>query len=74
MRNDDAIHKALRIAGSQVALARLAGVTQPAVHRWIKGVGHPSLLAALKIEAATSGEIRHQDLCAHIFDRNGNNP
>lgn len=73
MRNADAIHKALQIAGSQTALARLAGVSQPAVYRWIKGIGHPSLLAALNIEAATLGQIRHQDLCAHIFNPNGDN-
>ncbi len=58
---------ALRIAGSQRALAKLAGVSQPAVCKWLKGLSCPGLKASVQIERATGGTIRCSDLRPDIF-------
>ncbi|MBU2789707.1 helix-turn-helix domain-containing protein [Acidithiobacillus caldus] len=58
---------ALQIAGSQRALAKLAGVSQPAVHKWVKGLSSPGLKASVQIERATNGAVRCSDLRPDIF-------
>lgn len=58
---------ALQIAGSQRALAKLAGVSQPAVHKWVKGLSCPGLKASVQIERATNGAVRCSDLRPDIF-------
>lgn len=58
---------ALQIAGSQRALAKLAGVSQPAVHKWVKGLSSPGLKASVQIERATNGAITRSDLRPDIF-------
>ncbi len=59
-----AINRALELAGSQTALARMAGVSQPAVWHWIHSGWKPSLRAALNIEHATGGAVSHRELLA----------
>ena len=61
------LFQALQIAGSQRALAKLAGVSQPAVHKWMKGLSCPGLKAVIRIERATNGAIRREDLRPDIF-------
>ena len=58
---------ALQIAGSQRALAKLAGVSQPAVHKWVKGLSCPGLKASVQIERATHGAVTRFDLRPDIF-------
>lgn len=55
------IMKALALAGSQSALARLVGVTQGAVNKWVRG-GGVDPVNALRIEAATGGVVSKSDL------------
>jgi DNA-binding transcriptional regulator YdaS (Cro superfamily) len=46
---------------SQGAVALAAGVKQPTVAEWEKGTRRPSLAHALKVEAATGGEVTVED-------------
>ena len=41
---------------SQVQFAKIIGVKQPTVHRWLNGA-RPSWDAAFKIQKATKGEV-----------------
>lgn len=54
----EALQDAIRIAGSQVELARICGVTQPSVSLWIKRGKVMPAEFVLKVEAAT-GVSRH---------------
>jgi len=58
--------EAIRIAGSQTALARAVGVSQAAVSKWALG-GRISAENALGIERATSGQVSAADLRPDIF-------
>jgi DNA-binding transcriptional regulator YdaS (Cro superfamily) len=58
--------QAIRIAGSQMALARAVGVSQAAVSKWALG-GRVSAENALGIERATSGQVSAADLRPDIF-------
>lgn len=60
MRNK-AIEKAIIIAGSQGRLAQQCGVSQPTVHRWLKG-GGMLIKNLIAVTTATSGKIKPQDL------------
>jgi DNA-binding transcriptional regulator YdaS (Cro superfamily) len=63
----NALLRALRAAGGQSALARICGVTQAAVWKWLnRGVRVPAE-CVLSIEAAT-GVSRH-DLRPDIYPR-----
>lgn len=60
-----AIEKAITIAGSQSQLARLVGVDQSAVHKWLFGGG----IRAQHIPAlsrATNGQISVDELLASL--------
>lgn len=53
---NNSIQKAVEILGSQSALARACGVSQPTVNLWLKG-GGISVTLAQKIENATNGQV-----------------
>lgn len=61
------IDRAIDIAGSQSALARLIGVSQMAVSRWQRGVSPVTPENVLAVEAAT-GISRH-DLRPDLYPR-----
>ncbi|MBU2728799.1 transcriptional regulator [Acidithiobacillus caldus] len=67
MKPNSALLAALRIAGSQRALARMAGVSQPAVHKWFAGKSAPGTKASIRIEVATQRAITREDLRPDIF-------
>ncbi|MPT48024.1 MAG: helix-turn-helix domain-containing protein [Sphingobium sp.] len=54
----EAFKKAVEIAGSQSALARLCGVGQPAVWKWLQSAKRLPAEYVLQVEAAT-GVSRH---------------
>jgi DNA-binding transcriptional regulator YdaS (Cro superfamily) len=55
------IQRAIRIVGSQSALATACGVTQAAVSKWLRG-GQVPAERCIQIEGATHGEVRCEDL------------
>ena len=55
------VEKAVDLLGSQVALAKACGVSQPAIHKWISG-GVISPENAAAIERATEGRVSRRDL------------
>jgi len=59
---ETSIQKAIRICGGQSALARACGVTQAAVFKWSRG-GSITAQNAMRVERATGGKIRCEDLC-----------
>lgn len=62
-----ALRAAVELLGSQAAMARLCGVSQPAVFLWLKKPSGPPAEHVLKIEFAT-GVSRH-DLRPDIYPR-----
>lgn len=58
------IEQAVNIVGGQAALARVIGVSQPAVFKWVRN-GRPGAVYVLAIEKAT-GVSRH-DLRPDIY-------
>lgn len=68
----EAVKKAVTILGSQGALARLCGVAQPSVFKWIrKGKVLPAE-HVLKVEAATG--IPKEDLRPDLYRRDASVP
>jgi len=63
----EALQRAVEKAGSQAEIARIAGVTQPAVWKWVQSSKRVPAEFVLKIEAAT-GVSRH-DLRPDIYPR-----
>jgi DNA-binding transcriptional regulator YdaS (Cro superfamily) len=63
----DAIEKAIRIAGSERKLAKLAGFSQNAIWH-AKKEGRVTGRLALAIEAATGGKIARHRLCPTLFE------
>lgn len=57
MNTVDYVKKAVDAAGSQSALAKAVGVSQPAVNKWLRG-GGIGLEHALAIERITGGTVR----------------
>lgn len=55
------IQRALKIVGSQKRLADECGVSQPAVHKWLKG-GMVSPEKVSAIVAATGGKIKAYEI------------
>jgi DNA-binding transcriptional regulator YdaS (Cro superfamily) len=55
------IQRAIRVAGSQRALAARCGVTQAAVSKWVLG-GRVPAERCVEIERATSGAVRCEEL------------
>jgi len=57
---------AIRVAGTQGALAKRCGVSQAAVSKWALG-GKISAEKALSVESATNGAVTVHDLRPDIF-------
>lgn len=55
------IKKAIEIAGTQEKLAKMCGVSQPAVHLWLKG-GKVSPEKVMRIVNATNGLIKAHEI------------
>lgn len=60
------IKRAVAVAGNMSALARLCGVSAPAVRKWVHG-GQISAENALRVQTATGGQITARDLRPDIF-------
>jgi len=61
------IHKAIMIAGNQEKLAAAVGVSQTAVHKWLKG-GKISAENAFAIHTVTNGAVDKCELRPDIFN------
>lgn len=61
-----AIKRAIAVAGSEGRLAKLVGVSQPAINK-AKNVGHTSAALAVKIDAALAGAVSKEELCPAVF-------
>ncbi|EDS5034007.1 helix-turn-helix domain-containing protein [Salmonella enterica subsp. enterica serovar Wandsworth] len=60
--SENAIQKAVRLAGGQSALARAVGVTQGAVWKWLNNLQKVSPENAVAISIATRGEVKPYEL------------
>ncbi|EAW5735679.1 TPA: transcriptional regulator [Citrobacter freundii] len=60
--SENAIQKAVRLAGGQSALARAIGVTQGAVWKWLNNHQKISPQNAVAISMATNGEVKPYEL------------
>lgn len=60
------IKRAVASAGNMSALARLCGVSAPAVRKWVHG-GQISAVNALRVQIATGGRVTACDLRPDIF-------
>jgi DNA-binding transcriptional regulator YdaS (Cro superfamily) len=60
------IAKAIRLATSQTALAKMINCTPQAVQRWSRQ-GYPSKKGCPKIEAALNGRVTRAELLPEIF-------
>ncbi|HHR6017817.1 TPA: transcriptional regulator [Providencia alcalifaciens] len=61
MRNK-LIDKAIGMVGSQQKLAEICNVKQPSVWDWLHGKKKPSAISAKRIELATNGTIKANQL------------
>lgn len=61
------LERAISVLGSQAAMGKLCGVTQPAVSLWVRGRKALPAQHVLKVEAAT-GISRH-DLRPDLYPR-----
>lgn len=58
----NAISKAIEIVGSQEQLAKAVDLTQAAISQYATGLKRPSAEVAIRIEAATKGRVRVEDI------------
>ena len=58
----NAISKAIEIVGSQKQLAKAVDLTQAAISQYATGLKRPSAEVAIRIEAATKGRVRVEDI------------
>ena len=58
----NAISKAIDCLGSQEQLAKAVDLTQSAISSYVTGNKRPSAEVAIRIEAATDGKVRAEDL------------
>lgn len=63
------LERAVKLAGSQRALAKKAGLSQQGISWLLNGAVQISAEAALSIEAATGGQITREMLRPDIFER-----
>jgi len=62
------LKKAIKILGSQQALADAVGVSQPAVYKWTQQHNPIPLERAFQIERATRGAVTAKQLRPDFFD------
>jgi DNA-binding transcriptional regulator YdaS (Cro superfamily) len=56
-----AVQRAVDLLGSQSALAKAVGKSQPAIYKWTHGKALPTWQSAIAIERATAGRVtRHE--------------
>ena len=67
MKHRPLIKRAITIAGSQKKLAAAIGLSQQGVSYLLNGAPRVTAEIAIKIEKATRGEIRRQQLRPDIF-------
>jgi DNA-binding transcriptional regulator YdaS (Cro superfamily) len=58
----NAISKAIQFMGSQEQLAKAVGLSQSAVSQYVTGSKRPSAEIAIRIEKATSGSVKCEEL------------
>lgn len=62
------IARAIEAAGgTQSALARKAGLSQPSVRALLYGISKPTPKTALKIESGIDGAVKRWELCPDIW-------
>lgn len=69
--NTTFIQAAVEAIGSQGALAKAIGVTQPLVWQWCNGKRPVAAHHCVAIEVATTGQVTRYDLRPDVF---GNDP
>jgi DNA-binding transcriptional regulator YdaS (Cro superfamily) len=62
----EALKEAIKVMGSQAALARAVGKQQGHVWFWLKEAKKLSPSIAIKIEHATDGKVSRHDLCPEL--------
>ena len=60
------INKAVKVLGSQAALARELNLSAMAVSKWVKK-GHPPAERVVDIEAACNGEVTRAELRPDLY-------
>jgi DNA-binding transcriptional regulator YdaS (Cro superfamily) len=58
----NAIDRAISICGGQSSMARAVGVSAQAISFWQRGARRPDVGSCIKIEQATGGGVRCEDL------------
>jgi hypothetical protein len=66
MKSSKALEKAIKVVGSQSALARSCNVSQQAVHQWI-AAGRVPVHQVRSVVSATHGAVSANDLRPDIF-------
>ncbi|CDF98643.1 transcriptional regulator [Avibacterium paragallinarum] len=69
---NESIKKAINVLGTQQLLAEACGVSQNAVSKWLNGGSAISLENALRIEKATQGKVKAEDISpdfSHLLSR-----
>jgi len=61
------VRTAIKICGTQDALAKKAGVTQGAVGKYLRGESIPTGVTAKNLSNAVNGELQPCDFAPHIF-------
>ena len=58
----NAISKAIDCLGSQGQLAKSVNLSQSAISQYVLGMKRPSAEVAIRIEAATNGQVKVEDI------------
>lgn len=58
----ESLKKAIKIAGGQRSLAKICGVSQPAVNKWLKGKSKIGEDKAMLTELALNGAVTCEEL------------
>lgn len=60
--NLEALERAIQLVGGSAVLSRLTGITYQSIYNWQKGKVDIHPLNCIKIEKATNGKVKRQDL------------
>ena len=63
----NSVTQAISICGSQVALAKRAGITQGAIGKYIRGEAKPTGVTARKLSLAVCRKLSPADFAPEIF-------
>ena len=64
------VTEAVNYCGSQVELAKRAGITQGAIGKYLRGDSLPTGVTANKLSSAVDFTISRSNFAAHIFTKN----